>query len=178
MSSMERTNGWKRPNTNCIPSNEVLGPVLSRQSQSGENQQPRVTQRRTNASYLPTAATLPFLSVVGHAVVRRNLCVSFGSSEKERMAGRIITPRKETVSSIYLPGARRPMEEKGQSRGGPMRRTRASDEEFSIFSLNIDAVHTNYILGKWTHTFHAERLGVIEIIFLKDVILAVVVVFA
>lgn len=63
-----------------------------------------------------------------------------------------------------------------------MWRTRAPDDEFSIFSLNIHTVRVNFIIGMWTGTFQAERLGGIvkllqqrEIIFLDNVLVAVAV---
>ena len=45
-------------------------------------------------------------------------------------------------------------------------RTTAPDDDFSIFSLNIHIVLTNFILGMWTHTFQAEfNLGENENLF-------------
>ena len=42
-----------------------------------------------------------------------------------------------------------------------MWRTRALDDEFSVFSLNIYTVLTNFTIGMWIHIRHAEQLGVI-----------------
>ena len=41
-----------------------------------------------------------------------------------------------------------------------MWRTRAHDDEFSIFSLTVHTVLINFILGLRIHTFQAERHGV------------------
>ena len=40
-------------------------------------------------------------------------------------------------------------------------RTRASEDEFSIFSPNIHTVHAILVSGLLIHTFNAERLGII-----------------
>ena len=49
-----------------------------------------------------------------------------------------------------------------------MWRTGAPDEEFSTFSLNVQTVLTNFVLGMWTHTFQAERHGVIAKLLLSS----------
>ena len=41
--------------------------------------------------------------------------------------------------------------------------TRATDVEFSIFSPNIDTVHTNFIRAMLIHIFHAEQLEIIAL---------------
>ena len=56
-----------------------------------------------------------------------------------------------------------------------MWRRRAPDNEFSIFSLNMNTILTNFILGMcMNHTFQAKRLEVITELFLDNVLIAII----